>query len=98
MESEQEAIQIGSVWDLDIDKSTVILDVDNLSVSRSGKTILREINLRLSKGEFVGIVGPNGGGKSTLLLSILGVLKLQTGKVQIFGNPPMSRRMKERRY
>jgi zinc transport system ATP-binding protein len=93
MESEQEAIQIGSVWDLDIDKSTVILDVDNLSVSRSGKTILREINLRLSKGEFVGIVGPNGGGKSTLLLSILGVLKLQTGKVQIFGNPPMSRRL-----
>lgn len=93
MESEQETTQIGSVWDLDIDKSTVILDVDNLSVSRSGKTILREINLRLSKGEFVGIVGPNGGGKSTLLLSILGVLKLQTGKVRIFGNPPMSRRL-----
>ena len=39
MESEQEAIQIGPVWDLDIDKSTLILDVDNLSVSRSGKTI-----------------------------------------------------------
>ena len=55
--------------------------------------ILQDINLRLSKGEFVGLVGPNGSGKSTLLLSILGVLKLHSGTVQIFGEPPMSRRL-----
>jgi zinc transport system ATP-binding protein len=55
--------------------------------------ILRDIDLRLSKGEFVGLVGPNGSGKSTLLLSILGVLKLHSGAVRIFGEPPMSRRL-----
>lgn len=70
-----------------------ILEINNVSVSRSGKMILRDIDLRLSKGEFVGLVGPNGSGKSTLLLSILGVLKLHYGTVQIFGEPPMSRKL-----
>ena len=82
------SIKFGKVWE-----DAVILDVNNVSVSRSGKMILRDIDLRLSKGEFVGLVGPNGSGKSTLLLSILGVLKLHSGAVRIFGEPPMSRRL-----
>ena len=81
-------VQVGNLWD-----DALILDVNNVSVSRSGKMILRDIDLRLSKGEFVGLVGPNGSGKSTLLLSILGVLKLHSGAVRIFGEPPMSRRL-----
>ena len=81
-------VQVGNLWD-----DALILDVNNVSVSRSGKMILRDIDLRLSKGEFVGLVGPNGSGKSTLLLSILGVLKLHYGTVQIFGEPPMSRKL-----
>ena len=82
------SMKVGNVWD-----DALILDVNNVSVSRSGKMILRDIDLRLSKGEFVGLVGPNGSGKSTLLLSILGVLKLHSGAVRIFGEPPMSRRL-----
>ena len=82
------SMKVGYVWD-----DALILDVNNVSVSRSGKMILRDIDLRLSKGEFVGLVGPNGSGKSTLLLSILGVLKLHYGTVQIFGEPPMSRKL-----
>ena len=82
------SMKVGYVWD-----DALILDVNNVSVSRSGKMILRDIDLRLSKGEFVGLVGPNGSGKSTLLLSILGVLKLHSGTVQIFGEPPMSRKL-----
>ena len=76
-----------------LDEDLPILEVNNISVSRSGKMILRDIDLRLSKGEFVGLVGPNGSGKSTLLLSILGVLKLHSGTVRIFGEPPMSRKL-----
>ena len=60
-----------------------ILKIEDLSVSRSGKTIIKDIDLTIEKGEFVGIVGPNGSGKSTLLLSILGVLKSQTGTIGI---------------
>ncbi|MBJ62015.1 MAG: zinc ABC transporter ATP-binding protein [Euryarchaeota archaeon] len=68
-----------------------VLDIKDLSVSRSGKLVLEDINLKIKSGEFVGIVGPNGSGKSTLMLSILGILKAQNGSVSIYGSPPMSR-------
>lgn len=70
-----------------------ILLVENVSVARSGKVILTDINLRIEKGEFVGLVGPNGSGKSTLLLSILGILKTQTGSVKMFGQLPFSKKL-----
>ena len=70
-----------------------ILKIEDLSVSRSGKTIIKDIDLTIEKGEFVGIVGPNGSGKSTLLLSILGVLKSQTGTVEIYDELPLSRKL-----
>ena len=72
-------------------QDTPILSVDNLSVSRSGKVVIKDIDLTVNRGEFVGIVGPNGSGKSTLLLAILGILKPQNGSVGIYGHPPMSR-------
>ncbi|RJU80063.1 MAG: metal ABC transporter ATP-binding protein [Candidatus Poseidoniales archaeon] len=70
-----------------------ILEIDNLTVIRSGKLVLRDINLNVQRGEFVGIVGPNGSGKSTLLLTILGVLKAQEGDVKIYDSEPMSRNL-----
>ncbi|MBT3657942.1 MAG: metal ABC transporter ATP-binding protein [Euryarchaeota archaeon] len=70
-----------------------VLDVQNMTVVRSGRVIIRDIDLKINKGEFVGLVGPNGSGKSTLLLAILGVLKSKTGTVSIYGHPPMSRKL-----
>ena len=69
---------------------TQVLDIQNLSVSRSGKVIIRDINLSIKKGEFVGLVGPNGSGKTTLILATLGILKAQSGSVSIYGQRPMS--------
>ena len=68
-----------------------ILEVNNLSVIRSGKIVLKDVDLTVHKGEFIGLVGPNGSGKSTLLLSILGVLKPHTGSISIYGNVPNPR-------
>ena len=68
-----------------------ILRVSNLSVNRSGNEIIHDINLTITCGEFVGIVGPNGGGKSTLMLTILGILKPRTGSVKIYDLAPMSK-------
>ena len=70
-----------------------ILDVCDLSVSRSGKIIIKDVCLTINEGEFVAIVGPNGSGKSTFLLAILGLLKPRTGTIEIYGNPPMSRKL-----
>ncbi len=68
-----------------------VLEVSNLSVIRSGTQVIHDINLSVSCGEFIGIVGPNGGGKSTLLLTILGILKPNTGTIRIFDDEPMSK-------
>jgi len=70
-----------------------VLDVCDLSVSRSGKIVIKDICLTINEGEFVAIVGPNGSGKSTLMLAILGILKARSGTIEIYGAPPMSRKI-----
>ncbi len=66
------------------------LVVENLSVKRSKKVVLDNISLTIDCGEFVGLVGPNGGGKTTLLLTILGLLKPSRGNIQLFGSGSLS--------
>ena len=73
-----------------------ILEVFNLVVARSGKLVLKDVSLTINEGEFVGIVGPNGSGKSTLMLAILGILKPSRGSIEIYGNPPLSRKLHRR--
>ena len=51
-----------------------LIRIENLSVTYDGKMALEGVNLSLSEGEFVAIVGPNGGGKSTLVKAILGLV------------------------
>lgn len=50
--------------------------------------VLEGVNLEVGAGEFLGIVGPNAGGKSTLLKLILGLLEPQAGRIRVLGHPP----------
>ncbi|MGO1651740.1 ATP-binding cassette domain-containing protein, partial [Senegalia sp. (in: firmicutes)] len=50
-----------------------IIEVNNLTVNYGSVTALDNINIKIKKGEFLGIIGPNGGGKTTLLKSLLGL-------------------------
>jgi len=59
-----------------------------LSFSYGERLVLDNIDLEIARGEFVGLVGPNAGGKSTLLKLILGLLEPQAGEVRVFGEPP----------
>ena len=68
-----------------------ILNVSNLCVFRSGSKVIEDINLSIKCGEFVGIVGPNGGGKSTLIMTILGILKPKSGSIKIYNELPLSK-------
>ncbi len=61
------------------------IQIDNLSVYYGKTKAISNIFLEVSKGEFLGIIGPNGGGKSTLLKAILGLIPITTGTIQIFG-------------
>jgi len=62
-----------------------IINIDNLSYRYEKDFVLENINLTIEEGAFLGIVGPNGSGKSTLLKLILGLLKIQKGNIQLFG-------------
>lgn len=53
-----------------------------------GDDVLSEIDLRVEPGEKLGILGPNGGGKSTLLKLVLGLLRPDRGSVRVFGQSP----------
>ncbi|QWV91894.1 ABC transporter ATP-binding protein [Geomonas oryzisoli] len=62
-----------------------LLDLKELRVDRGGVTVLDIPSFSLSENEFVSLIGPNGAGKSTLLLSLLGLMKRQTGSVSYRG-------------
>jgi zinc transport system ATP-binding protein len=66
------------------------LEIENLSVVLKGKEVLRNINLTLDQGIFLGIVGPNGGGKTTLIRIILGLLRPTSGSIRVFRQSPAS--------
>ena len=67
--------------------TTNIIEVTDLSFSYGHHQILKDVNLEIHKGDYVGMVGPNGGGKTTLIKVILGLLKADKGEVKIFGVP-----------
>jgi zinc transport system ATP-binding protein len=59
-----------------------------LSFSFGLAPVLQDINLEVFRGEFMGLVGPNAGGKSTLLKLILGLLRPQSGRIRVLGAAP----------
>jgi zinc transport system ATP-binding protein len=64
------------------------VEVENLSFSYDGAPVLEGVSLTIDEREFVCVVGPNGGGKTTLLKLILGLLQPKAGTVRVFGLPP----------
>jgi zinc/manganese transport system ATP-binding protein len=61
--------------------------VDRVTLVLGGKTILSDISLDISEGEFIGVLGPNGAGKTTLMRAILGLVRLASGAIRVFGQP-----------
>lgn len=70
---------------MDIKDINPIIKVKNLSYKYTKDKVLEDVSLEVPKGAFLAIVGPNGSGKSTLLKLMLGLLKMQTGTIELFG-------------
>ena len=66
-----------------------VIEIENLSFSYNGFRVLEDVDLTVDQGDFISIVGPNAGGKTTLLKLILGLLKPTSGNVRVFGKPPI---------
>lgn len=59
-----------------------ILEINHLYAGYDGRTVLRDVNLTVCERDFLGIIGPNGGGKTTLVKCILGLLQPISGEVR----------------
>lgn len=60
-----------------------ILDIRDLTVCYSGQPALNHVSFSINQGEFVAIMGPNGGGKTTLIRTVLGFLQPSEGSVSV---------------
>jgi ABC-type molybdenum transport system ATPase subunit/photorepair protein PhrA len=65
---------------------TALLEIKNASVSFGSKTVWKDLDLRVSQGEFIAVIGANGSGKTVLLKAILGQLPLRKDQSRFLGN------------
>lgn len=62
-----------------------LFEVRNLSFTRGGNEVLKSVNLSILEGEYCAIIGPNGGGKTTLVRLLMGLEKPTSGSIKLFG-------------
>ncbi len=67
---------------------TPLIEIQNLNAGYDGRTVLRDVDLTVYDRDFLGIIGPNGGGKTTLIKCILGLLKPQSGTITFHPQRP----------
>ncbi len=64
---------------------SIVLKVDNLRKEFGGLVAVKDVSFEIKKGEFVGLIGPNGCGKSTTFNCISGLLEQTSGKIEVYG-------------
>jgi len=69
-------------------KKPYAIELKNVCFSYERTVILKDISFTLEQGEFLGIIGPNGGGKTTLLNLMLGILRPDRGIIRVLGQEP----------
>lgn len=62
-----------------------IVEINNVSFAYNGEIALQDVSLEIRQGDFMAMIGPNGGGKTTLLKLILGLLKPDKGSIRVTG-------------
>jgi iron complex transport system ATP-binding protein len=67
---------------------TAALAFDDVAVRLGGRRVLESVSVRIEPGTFVAVCGPNGAGKTTLLRAALGLVRLDQGRVSLFGEDP----------
>lgn len=69
-----------------------ILRIEDMWAGYDGEAVLKDIQFEMFAGDYVGIIGPNGGGKTTLIKVILGLLPVMRGSVSVLGQSPVQAR------
>lgn len=71
------------------ENTKAVIEVTDLSFHYGDSPVLERVTLTVNRGEFLGLIGPNGGGKTTLLRILLGLLPADHGHVELFGEDPL---------
>lgn len=75
--------------------NTPVIEIEDLDFRfDGGRRVLEEVNLKVAEGDFASVIGPNGGGKTTLIKLILGLFTPTAGTVKVFGTTPLKARPK----
>jgi len=69
-----------------------VIELESVSCLLSGRKVLDGVDLKVREGDLYAVIGPNGGGKTTLLKVILGLLPASSGTVRVFGTTPREAR------
>jgi zinc transport system ATP-binding protein len=72
-------------------KKSPLITVENVNFSFEKTPVLKDISFQVAEGDYLGIVGPNGGGKSTLIKLLLGLLQPDSGTIRILDKDPSER-------
>ena len=65
-----------------------VITLKNVWVGYESTPVLEDINLEITSGDFIGLIGPNGGGKTTLLKSLIGLIEPMRGEITVMGKSP----------
>lgn len=65
-----------------------VIEINGVSFTYNGQPVLERVDLTVREREFVWVVGPNGGGKTTLLRLVAGLLRPTAGRISVFGRAP----------
>lgn len=69
-----------------------LIHLNHITFSYSGAPVLEDVDLKIHENDFIGVIGPNGGGKTTLLKLILGLIKPDSGKIYFREDLPRHKR------
>lgn len=95
---EGQKLLVGSRWTgrtvpvSDPGPAETVLEASGLTVRLAGRLVLEKISLRVTRSDFIALIGPNGGGKTTLLRALLGLIPAESGRVTLFGQKPQHAR------
>ncbi|MEW6421832.1 MAG: ABC transporter permease subunit [Deinococcota bacterium] len=67
----------------------IAIRLENVTVRLGGQSVLEDVSLTVPHGEFLAVIGPSGGGKSTLLRVLAGLLRPQSGRVDVASPPAL---------
>ena len=76
------------------EQTAPVVEAHDVSFGYDSRLVLTEVNFTVHSGEIVAVIGPNGGGKSTLVKLLLGLLDPQQGTLRVFGKQPSAVRSK----